>query len=79
LGAVSLDLLGKALTDAGEFSTAESVLRRVQRRHAGDVWIKYDLAGALLGPNRRDKASRFYTAVRPETVHQLDHFEPVPQ
>ena len=44
LGPVSLDLLGRALNDAGDPAGAEAVLRRAQQRHPGDVWINYDLA-----------------------------------
>ena len=44
LGPVSLDLLGRALNDAGDPAGAETVLRRAQQRHPGDVWINYDLA-----------------------------------
>ena len=75
-GAVSLDLLGKALSAVGEPSTAETVLRRAQRRHPGDVWVNYDLAQVLEKLGRRDDAIRFYSAaraVRPETAHELAH------
>ncbi len=44
LGPISLDLLGRALKDAGDPAAAEAVLRRAQQRHPGDVWINYDLA-----------------------------------
>ena len=44
LGPISLDLLGRALKDAGDPAGAEAVLRRAQQRHPGDVWINYDLA-----------------------------------
>ena len=71
LGAVSLDLLGRALAVVGDPATAEKVLRRAQVRHSADVWINYDLARALDRLNRRDEAIRFYTAarvLRPETA-----------
>ena len=76
LGAVSLDLLGNALAQAGELAAAERVLRRAQQRLPGDVWINYDLARVLERLSRRDEAIRFYTAarsLRPETAHELAH------
>jgi len=76
LGAVNLELLGKALAFAGDPAGAESVLRRAQRRYPGDVWVSYDLGRVLEDLNRRDDAIRFYTAaraVRPETAHELAH------
>ena len=47
-------------------------------RHPDDVWVNYDLAGALdeLRPAARDEAIRYYTAaraLRPETAHELAH------
>ena len=76
LGPVSLDLLGRALKDAGDPAGAEAVLRRAQQRHPGDVWINYDLARALEKLARREEAIRYYTAarsLRPETAHELAH------
>jgi Flp pilus assembly protein TadD len=76
LGAVSLDLLGRALLNDGDLAATESVLRRALGRHAGDVWINYALAVVLERLNRREEAIRFYTAaraVRPETAHELAH------
>jgi eukaryotic-like serine/threonine-protein kinase len=76
LRAVSLNLLGKALAEAGDPATAEWVLRRAQVRHGGDVWINYDLARVLKLLKRRDEAIRFFTAaraLRPETAHELAH------
>jgi len=76
LGPVSLDLLGRALSDAADPAGAEAVLRRAQQRYPGDVWINYDLAGALEKLARRDEAIRYYTAarsLRPETAHELAH------
>jgi superkiller protein 3 len=76
LGPVSLNLLGRALKDAGDPTEAEAVLRRAQRRYSGDVWINYDLAGALEKLARRDEAIRYYIAarsLRPETAHELAH------
>ena len=76
LGPVSLDLLGRALKDAGDPDGAEAVLRRAQQRHPGDVWINYDLARSLEKLARRDEAIRYYTAarsIRPETAHELAH------
>ena len=76
LGPVSLDLLGRALNDAGDPAEAEAVLRRAQQRYSGDVWINYDLARALEKLARRDEAIRYYIAarsLRPETAHELAH------
>ncbi len=76
LGPISLDLLGRALTDAGDPGGAETVLRRAHQRHPGDVWINYDLAVALEKLARRQEAIRYYTAarsLRPETAHSLAH------
>ncbi len=76
LGPISLDLLGRALKDAGDPAGAESMLRRAQQRHPGDVWINYDLARSLEKLARRDEAIRYYTAarsLRPETAHELAH------
>jgi tetratricopeptide (TPR) repeat protein len=76
LGPVSLDLLGRALKDAGDPAGAEAVLRRAQQRHSDDVWINYDLARALEKLARREEAVRYYTAarsLRPETGHELAH------
>jgi len=76
LGPVSLDLLGRALSDAADPAGAESVLRRAQQRYPGDVWINYDLARALEKLARRDEAIRYYTAarsLRPETAHEMAH------
>ena len=69
---MSLDLLGRALKDAGDPAGAEAVLRRAQQRHPGDVWINYDLASSLEKLARREEAIRYYTAarsLRPETAH----------
>ena len=74
LGAVSLDLLGKALASAGDLPEAEAVLRAAQQRHPGDVWVNYDLARVLQRRSRRDEAIRFYTvarSIRPETAYEL--------
>jgi len=76
LGPVSLDLLGRALSNAADPAVAEAVLRRAQQRHPGDVWINYDLAVALEKLARREEAIRYYTAarsLRPETAHELAH------
>ncbi len=75
LGSVSLDLLGTALHHGGDAAAAEAVLRAAQRRHPGDVWVNYDLAGVLEKLARRDDAIRYYTAarsIRPETAHALE-------
>jgi eukaryotic-like serine/threonine-protein kinase len=76
LGPISLDLLGRALRDAGDPAGAEAVLRQAQQRHPGDVWINYDLARSLEKLARRDEAIRYATAarsLRPETAHELAH------
>jgi eukaryotic-like serine/threonine-protein kinase len=76
LPAVSLDLLGSALGDAGDPQLAEGVLRRAQRRSPGDVWLNYDLADCLEKLGRREEAIRYYTAarsIRPEVAHELAH------
>ncbi len=76
LGPVSLDLLGRALKDAGDPVGAEALLRRAEQSHPDDVWINYDLARALEKLSRRDDAIRYYMAaraLRPETAHELAH------
>jgi serine/threonine-protein kinase len=76
LPAVSLDLLGANLRDAGDPTGAEAVLREAQRRHPGDVWISHDLAQCLERLARREEAIRYYFAarsLRPETAHLLAH------
>jgi eukaryotic-like serine/threonine-protein kinase len=76
LPAVSLDLLGMALREAGDPQRAEAVLRRAQRRHPGDVWLNYNLAECLVKLARRSEAIRYYTAARaiqPEVAHELAH------
>jgi serine/threonine-protein kinase len=76
LGPISLDLLGRALKDAGDPTRSEALLRRAQHLHPGDVWINYDLARVLEKLARRDEAIRFYTAARSlrrETAHELAH------
>jgi tetratricopeptide (TPR) repeat protein len=76
LGPISLDLLGRALKDAGDPTRSEALLRRAEQLHPGDVWINYDLARTLEKLARRDEAIRFYTAARSlrrETAHELAH------
>jgi serine/threonine-protein kinase len=76
LGPISLDLLGRALKDAGDPAGAEAVLWRAQRLHPDDVWINYDLARALENLARRDEAIRYDMAARSlrrETAHELAH------
>jgi tetratricopeptide (TPR) repeat protein len=76
LGAVSLDLLGGALSDAADAAAGEKVLRAAQQRHPGDVWVNYDLARVLEQLSRREEAIRYYVAarsIRPETAHELAH------
>ena len=64
LGPISLDLLGRALDNAGDPSAAESVLRSAQRRHPDDPWVNLDLAKLLERHGRREEALRFYYAAR---------------
>jgi serine/threonine-protein kinase len=76
LGAISVQLLGNGLSDAGDGALAESVLRTGLERHPGDVWVNHSLAKVLENQSRRDEAIRFYTAarsIRPETAHELAH------
>ncbi len=73
---ISLDLLGTALSGAGDHSLAESMLRKAQRRHPGDLWLNYNLAWCLRRLGRTEEAIRYYTAarsIRPETAHALAH------
>jgi serine/threonine-protein kinase len=74
----SAQLLGMALTAAGDAHAAAAWLRKAHARHPGDVWINYHLAEALVReqPPRWDEAVRFYTAARaarPEIAHALAH------
>jgi eukaryotic-like serine/threonine-protein kinase len=76
LSPISLHLLGSGLEGFGESELAESVLRKAQQRHPGDVWVNYTLARVLAKQSRGDEAIRFYTAaraIRPETAHGLGH------
>jgi serine/threonine-protein kinase len=76
LSAVSLDLLGKALSDVGEKETAATVLRAAQERYPSDVWVNYDLARVLEEQGHREEALPYYLAaraLRPETAHELAH------
>jgi serine/threonine-protein kinase len=76
LGPISLLLLGTALRGAGDAALAESVLRRAQQRHPGDLWINYILAQVLAKLSRRDEAIRYFMAARaisPESAHELAH------
>jgi tetratricopeptide (TPR) repeat protein len=71
-------LLGNTLADLGHVEAAVALLRQAAGRHPGDVWVNYDLAGALerLRPAARDEAVRYYTAaraLRPETAHVFAH------
>jgi tetratricopeptide (TPR) repeat protein len=76
LPAVSLDLLGSALREAGAPELALKVLREAQRLIPDDVWLTYDLASCLEALARRNEAIRFYMAarsIRPEVAHTLAH------
>jgi tetratricopeptide (TPR) repeat protein len=74
--AVDLDLLGTALSDAGESRLAEEVLRASRQRFHQDVWLNFDLARLLESTSRIEEAVRYYSiarALRPETAHELAH------
>ena len=76
LPAVSLNLLGTNLFDAGDPTGAEAVLHQAQGNHPGDLWINYSLAQCLERLARREEAIRYYMAarsIRPETAHNLAH------
>jgi eukaryotic-like serine/threonine-protein kinase len=71
-------LLGRTLADLGQAEAAVALLRRAAGRHPDDVWVNYQLAGALdlVRPSAREEAVRYYTAaraLRPETAHELAH------
>jgi tetratricopeptide (TPR) repeat protein len=69
---VSLDLLGKGLSNAGDAPAAEC--GAAQQRYPGDVWINYDLAEVSAKLARRGEAIRYFTAalaLRPETAGRL--------
>jgi len=65
LPAVTLSLLGTALTTIGEHATAVELLRKAQRRFSGDYWINRKLAQSfeLVQPPRWREAATFYHAV----------------
>jgi serine/threonine-protein kinase len=74
----SLNLLALTVAEAGDVDAAAALLRRAVARHAGDVWINYNLAKLLnrTQPPHPDEAIRYYTAaraLRPETAHALAH------
>jgi eukaryotic-like serine/threonine-protein kinase len=74
LPAVSLDLLGVSLLDEGDANAAADLLRKAQRVHPGDGWLKYNLARSLHNVGRTDEAIRYFMAARtihPETAHAL--------
>jgi serine/threonine-protein kinase len=76
LGAISLQLLAVGLFNAGDPTGAESVLRRAQEQHPGDVWVNYELGSVLHGLSRAEESIRFLSiarAIRPEMAHQLAH------
>ncbi len=76
LPAVSLDLLGVALLVDGDAQGAADVLRKAQRSHPRDAWLKYNLARALQKLGRKEEAVRYLMAARtiqPETAHELAH------
>jgi serine/threonine-protein kinase len=76
LPAVSLDLLGVSLLDEGDAAAAADLLRKAQRIHAKDGWLKYTLARALHKLGKTQEAIRYFMAARtihPETAHDLAH------
>jgi serine/threonine-protein kinase len=76
LDAVTLDLLGATLFEAGDAPAAKVLLSGAQRLHPRDVWLNYDLARCLEKLGKREEAIRYYTAaraLRPETAHELAH------
>ncbi len=76
LPVVSLDLLGVSLLDEGDAAAAAGLLRKAQRIHSRDGWLKYNLARALHTLGRTQDAIRYFMAARtihPETAHGLGH------
>ncbi len=76
LPAATAALLGAALVRVGDFQSAESVLRRAQRRYPSDLWLALYLGRALMGLSRNSEAIRYYLvahAIRPQTAHFLAH------
>ena len=72
----SLNLLASTLASAGDAQAAMALLRQAVGRHAGDVWVHYNLAALLAdaSPPQTEEAIRYYTAaraLRPETGHEL--------
>ena len=74
LDPISLQRYGPfAMTDVGDSSGAESVLRRALQKYPGDVWINYEL-GRVLEDSRPDAGHSFLhrgAALRPELAHGL--------
>ena len=53
LGPISLHLLGTGLSEGGDRTLAETVLRKAQERHPQDVWVNLDVgegAGGAVAP-----------------------------
>jgi Flp pilus assembly protein TadD len=74
----SVQLLGRALLEAGDAKRAVALLSAVREQHPRDVWVNYDLAQALRAqqPPQLAEAIRYYTAaqaLRPEIGHALGH------
>ena len=69
----TLRRLGTTLRALGDAASAESLLRRGQRRYPADLWINHELAEAIdsaKSPNQED-VIRFYSAalaLRPESA-----------
>jgi len=76
LPAANLDLLGTSLLDEGDAQGAAELLRKAQRAHPRDGWLKYNLARSLDKLGRTQEAIRYFMAARtihPETGHELAH------
>jgi serine/threonine-protein kinase len=76
LPAATAALLGAALERAGDFQSAELVLRPAQRRSPSDLWLALYLGRALMGLSRDSEGIRYYLvghAIRPQTAHTLAH------
>ena len=72
----TIALLGRALKDADDPATAESVVRPAQRRHPDDLGLTILLAETLMMRSRQQEATRYYMmarVVRPEAAHPLSH------
>ena len=74
--AISLDLLGRGLADAGDLDASEEVLRQAYRKNPSHVLVAHDLGLTLLRKYNQADAIRYLMvayALRPETGHELAH------